>query len=204
MLCRSQYPATSLTVKRGTLHQNEKRLIAIKRAVELKERIQDYLIEKDNIATGIDSAEEIKENKIRILAALNGTETDWNDWRWQIRNRISSIDLLKEVLHCTGEELLDILQVETRFRWGISPYYASLMSHEDRHCPVRMQAVPSILELEDTNCVDDPMDEEYTSPAPAITRRYPDRLIINVTNLCAMFCRHCQRRRNIGEIDKNK
>ncbi len=87
------------------------------------------------------------------------------------------------------------------YRWAISPYYASLMDEDNPRCPIRMQAVPSKYEIDDPYGVADPMAEEYTSPAPRITRRYADRLIINVTNQCAMFCRHCQRRRNIGEVD---
>jgi len=66
-----------------------------------------------------------------------------------------------------------------------------------------MQSLPSIYELDEAGHTD-PMAEEFTSPAPCVTRRYPDRLIINVTNQCAMYCRHCQRRRNIGEIDRHQ
>lgn len=67
-----------------------------------------------------------------------------------------------------------------------------------------MQGLPTGMELEDDKGEEDPMAEALTSPAPCITRRYPDRLIINVTNMCGMYCRHCQRRRNIGEIDSHK
>jgi lysine 2,3-aminomutase len=76
------------------------------------------------------------------------------------------------------------------------------MDMQDPACPVRRQAIPSTQELVDFGGKEDPMGEAHTSPAPAITRRYPDRLIINVTNQCAMYCRHCQRRRNIGEVDR--
>jgi lysine 2,3-aminomutase len=70
--------------------------------------------------------------------------------------------------------------------------------------PIGKQAIPSLEEIKDRQGVKDPMAEELTSPVLGITRRYPDRLIINVTNQCAMFCRHCQRRRNIGEVDRYK
>jgi len=69
--------------------------------------------------------------------------------------------------------------------------------------PLMLQSVPSVEELDEAG-YEDPMAEEFTSPAPCITRRYPDRLIINVTNQCAMYCRHCQRRRNIGEVDRHQ
>jgi glutamate 2,3-aminomutase len=67
--------------------------------------------------------------------------------------------------------------------------------------PVKLQSIPSIKEYLDHGGYEDPMAEEYTSPTPAVTRRYADRLIVKVTNQCAMYCRHCQRRRAIGEHD---
>lgn len=70
--------------------------------------------------------------------------------------------------------------------------------------PILLQGIPKIEELFDKSGEEDPMGEALTSPAPCITRRYPDRLIINVTNMCGMYCRHCQRRRNIGETDGHK
>ncbi len=72
------------------------------------------------------------------------------------------------------------------------------MDPEDRACPIRLQGIPSNLELEDQTVETDPETVLYNSPAPLITRLYPDRLIINVTNACTMFCRHCLRRRHIA------
>src|SRR5699024_5638018 len=90
--------------------------------------------------------------------------------------------------------------VGQKYRWGISPYYLSLIDDDNKFDPVKLQSIPTKFEL--TNEGDsDPMSEEFTNPAGVITRRYPDRLIINVTNICAMYCRHCQRRRNIGSSD---
>ncbi len=80
----------------------------------------------------------------------------------------------------------------------------ALVMCDQPHGPLWKQSIPSLLEITDTNGSEDPMAESWTSPAPAVTRRYPDRLIINVTNQCAMFCRHCQRRRNIGKVDCHK
>jgi lysine 2,3-aminomutase len=80
------------------------------------------------------------------------------------------------------------------------PYYLALIT-EDENDPVKRLSVPQVNEILDTTGDDDPMAEEFTNPAGSITRRYPDRLIINVTNICAMYCRHCQRRRLIGETD---
>lgn len=180
-----------------------KREAALRRAAELKERIADYLAAVPHIPTGFTYQEEIAENKRRILSVLGGTEEDWADWHWHLRHRITNVETLRAILPLGEAEAEGIKMVGRRFRWAISPYYASLITPGDPACPVRRQAVPSPEEL----CgggEDDPMAEEWTSPAPGVTRRYPDRLIINVTNRCAMYCRHCQRRRNIGEIDHNR
>lgn len=181
---------------------SEKRKMALKRAEELKDRIKEYLEASKNIPAGFKLEKEYEARKKKILAYFGAGEEDWNDWRWQLRNRISDVKTLRQFLSMSDEEVKQLEEVSKKFRWAISPYYLSLMDPGDPECPVRMQGVPSIRELMDTCGEDDPMAEEYTSPAPRITRRYADRLIINVTNQCAMFCRHCQRRRNIGEVDK--
>lgn len=182
-----------------------KKNISLKRADELKNRISDYLSIKDTIPRGMSSIQEekIEAKRNKILHVLNATIEDWKDWKWQLKNRISNIELLSQIISLSDTEIDHIRKVEKNFRWGISPYYASLIDDEDKLNPVKLQSIPNILELNPGGCLD-PMAEEYTSPAAAITRRYPDRLIINVTNVCPSFCRHCQRRRNIGTFDKTK
>lgn len=178
-----------------------KRRIALNRASELKKTIDDYQRVQKKIATGFSRWPEIRKNQERIRKYFGATEEDWVDWRWHMRNRIKTTQVLKEFLNLTTGAIKEINRTGTRYRWAISPYYLSLMDPADSADPIRLQAVPSIFEYNDTYGKTDPMDEEYTSPAAAVTRRYPDRLIINVTNQCAMYCRHCQRRRNIGEKD---
>lgn len=184
--------------------EKNKTMCALNRAEELKSKIQDYTKIKDTIPKGLSSAVEakIQEKKQKILSLLNGTEADWNDWQWHIRNRIQDVDLLYQIVELDDSEIASIKKVQEKFRWGISPYYASLMD-DNKLNPVRLQSIPTILELNQHGSID-PMGEEFTNPAGAITRRYPDRLIINVTNLCSSFCRHCQRRRNIGTLDTHK
>ncbi len=185
------------------LTQTDKREISLQRAAELKGRIQDYLDVKDSIPVGSKLQEHYLEQKSKLLQLLGGTEEDWDNWKWQIKNRISSVELLSKIINLTDKEIEDIKRAGSENRWAISPYYAALMSKDDPYCPIRLQSIPQIAEVLDESGDADPMGEQFTSPAPGITRRYPDRLIINATNQCAMYCRHCQRRRNIGEIDKN-
>lgn len=182
---------------------SSKKAISLKRAAELQRYTQSYSQKQKEILTGIEAQEEIKLSKKRILDLLGATEKDWEDWRWQLRNRIGDVKKLAQLINLSPGEIREIEKVGQKFRWSISPYYASLLINNDPDCPIRKQSIPSILELVDGDGKDDPMGEEFTSPAPCITRRYPDRLIINVTNQCAMYCRHCQRRRNIGKNDSH-
>lgn len=180
-----------------------KRRISLKRAEDLKARIADYLNEKNNIPSGFEAAAEIEANQRRIMKYFDASEADWEDWAWQLRNRITSAATLTELVPLSATAREAIKKVERIYRWAVSPYYVSLMG-QNEDCPIRLQAIPAAAELADELGVLDPMDEELTAPVAAVTRRYPDRLIVNVTNQCAMYCRHCQRRRNIGEIDRNR
>lgn len=178
-----------------------KREIALSRAKELKSRIADYLEARKTIPKGLESTDAIRKRRENIMAKLNATEEQWNDWHWQLKNRIKDVETLKQYIHLSLREVRAIAKVSKVYRWAISPYYLSLIDPENEFDPIKLMAVPSVLELEDKAHDLDPMGEEYTNPAGNITRRYPDRLIMNVTNECAMYCRHCQRRRNIGEKD---
>lgn len=180
----------------------QNRAKALRRAAELRERISDYLKARETIPSGRELAAEIRKRRTRILKVLGGSEADWDDWHWHMKNRITDVSVLRQIIDLSEEDARSIAEVGAKFRWSISPYYVSLMDPNDRLDPVYLQSVPSSLEY-DSKGDPDPMCEEETSPAPAITRRYPDRLIIKVTNQCPMYCRHCQRRRAIGEIDQH-
>ncbi len=182
----------------------EKRRAALERAAELRERIRDYLEAKKAIPTGFDLAPAYTEARERILSAFGAAEEDWNSWLWQLSHRITSVQTLARFLALSDEDREEITLVSGHFRWAISPYYLALVMCDEPHGALWKQAVPARPEVADTRGCEDPMAEAWTSPAPGITRRYPDRLIINVTNQCAMFCRHCQRRRNIGKVDSHR
>jgi glutamate 2,3-aminomutase len=187
------------------INENDKRKISLARAEELKGKIKDYLETKDTIPRGTskDQEEKILAKKEKILSFFNATEENWKDWKWQLSHRISNIDQLAQLISLDSWEVDNIKKVQEKFRWSISPYYASLIDDENKLDPVKIQSIPTLLELAGDGEAD-PMSEEFTNPAGAITRRYPDRLTINVTNQCAMYCRHCQRRRNIGSVDNHR
>ena len=130
------------------------------------------------------------------------TDEQWNDWHWQVANRLNSVEDIKKVIKLTKEEEAEIEKVMAGFRVGITPYYASLMSEDDPSCPVRMQAVPTLCETHRSDAdMLDPLHEDEDSPAPGLTHRYPDRVLFLITDQCSMYCRHCTRRRMAGETD---
>lgn len=139
------------------------------------------------------------------IFAYNGVGPDdplWKDWKWQLQNRITRAEELETVLHLSEQEKADIDHCLSRFRMAITPYYASLMDADDPGCPIRMQSVPAISETHILPCeMADPLNEESDSPVKNIVHRYPDRVLLLVTHTCAMYCRHCTRRRIVGEED---
>ena len=177
------------------------RSIALERSDEVRSLDDEYFRLKDQIPTGLELGDQYRENKKRVLNVLGGTEEDWKDYKWHLKNRIGKVEVLSEILILSDEEKAQIKQAGETYRWTISPYYASLMDPKDKQCPIRIQAIPSVEESQDDSEVSDPMIIKYNSPAPLISRLYPDRLIINVTNASAMFCRHCLRRKDIEFSD---
>ena len=127
---------------------------------------------------------------------------DWDDWRWQLRNRITTVERLSEYIDLTECEREDIKLASRHFCWAVTPYYARLMDREDRNCPIRRQVVPTAEELEDDIGVPDPLEEGVHSPVELIIRVYPDRVAFTVGNRCATYCRHCLRKeRMVGRKD---
>ncbi|MCI5163488.1 MAG: lysine 2,3-aminomutase, partial [Candidatus Electrothrix sp. AX5] len=133
------------------------------------------------------------------------SKTLWKDWKWQVKNRIRSLHQLEDFLDLDlGEEKRKhIQQTIEKFPLSITPYYLSLIDTENfENDPVFRQAVPSIRELDlSDEDMADPLHEDEDSPVPGITHRYPDRVLFLVSNVCAMYCRHCTRKRKVGDID---
>ncbi|GIW48694.1 MAG: L-lysine 2,3-aminomutase [Caloramator sp.] len=134
----------------------------------------------------------------------NVTEEEWNDWKWQVRNRITTVEQLKKVINLLPEEEQAIERCLKTLRMAITPYYATLMDKDDPHDPIRKQAVPTLSELNFSSCdMSDPLHEDADSPVPGLTHRYPDRVLLLITDMCSMYCRHCTRRRFAGQTDSS-
>ena len=132
----------------------------------------------------------------------NVTDEQWNDWKWQVRNRIETVEDLKKYINLTEEEEKGITECLKTLRMSITPYYLSIMDPDNPNDPVRLQAIPNIVETHKSDAdLDDPLHEDGDSPVPGLTHRYPDRALLLITDQCSMYCRHCTRRRFAGQND---
>ncbi|MDD4614544.1 MAG: lysine 2,3-aminomutase [Caldisericia bacterium] len=135
----------------------------------------------------------------------DGTESNWSDWKWQLKHCIRSVETFEKVLgiQFSAEEKEDLQKTVNKFPVSITPYYLSLIDTKNMNeDPVFRQSFPSVQELEVSRCdMKDPLSEDADSPVPCITHRYPDRVLFLVSNTCAMYCRHCTRKRKVGDID---
>ncbi len=130
------------------------------------------------------------------------TDEQWNDWKWQVKNRVETLDQLKKYITLTTEEEEGVKQSLQTLRMAITPYYLSLIDPDNPNCPVRLQAIPKGQETH-LSAADllDPLHEDSDSPVPGLTHRYPDRVLLLITDMCSMYCRHCTRRRYAGQKD---
>lgn len=125
---------------------------------------------------------------------------EWEDWHWQMKHRICDKETLSQIINLTPEEERGIEKASGRLSLAITPYWASLLDPEDPNCPLRRQAVPVLQEsIISPHEMTDPCAEDRDSPAPYLVHRYPDRVLLLATEQCAMYCRHCTRRRLVGD-----
>jgi lysine 2,3-aminomutase len=123
----------------------------------------------------------------------------WSSWRWQLSNRINSVEEFEKVLPLTESERR-ALSSSNLFRVDITPYFISLIDPEDPLDPIRQQVVPTSAEMVPfTSMMEDSLAEDRHSPVPGLVHRYPDRVLMLVTTQCATYCRYCTRSRIVGD-----
>ncbi len=134
------------------------------------------------------------------------TVSEWKDYSWQLENSIKTIEGFESFtgIKFSKKEHLELEKTIRKFPLSITPYYASLIEKENFHNdPLFKQAFPNPAELKISNCdMNDPLHEDKDSPTKGITHRYPDRVLFLISNRCAMYCRHCTRKRKVGDPDQ--
>ena len=128
------------------------------------------------------------------------SDKDWNDWRWQLKHRITSAEQLQKFLPTlTPEEFAGAKLANTKLALAITPYFFNLIDPADENCPVRLQVIPKVAESRTAPWeMSDPVGEDSHSPVPGLVHRYPDRVLFLVTDRCAAYCRYCTRSRLVS------
>ena len=135
----------------------------------------------------------------RAPAFADVPDEKWNDWRWQLANRLNSVDDFEKLFPLTASEK-KALSSSGLFRVDITPYFASLIDPDDLHDPIRRQVIPTSDEIVPfTGMMEDSLAEDLHSPVPGLVHRYPDRVLMLVTTQCASYCRYCTRSRIVGD-----
>lgn len=127
-------------------------------------------------------------------------DSDWNDWRWQLKNRITTLEQLERLLpELTASERAGAILARSKLAMAITPYFFNLIQAEDENCPIRWQVVPRLEETQQSSWeMADPCGEDAHSPVPGLVHRYPDRVLFLVTDRCAAYCRYCTRSRLVS------
>lgn len=126
----------------------------------------------------------------------------WRDWRWQLRNMLTTAEELARFVTLSADEQAGLDGSKHLFRVGVTPYYASLMDPDRDSCPVRMQAIPRMVEAAvREEELSDPLGEDTHRPVKTVVHKYPDRVLFLVVDRCGIYCRHCNRRRLVGGDD---
>jgi len=135
----------------------------------------------------------------RAPAFADVPDEKWNDWHWQLSNRLNSVEDFEKVLHLTDSERT-ALSSPGLFRVDITPYFISRIDPDDPDDPIRKQVIPTAGEIVDfTGMMEDSLAEDRHSPVPGLVHRYPDRVLMLVTTQCASYCRYCTRSRIVGD-----
>jgi len=147
----------------------------------------------------------IEETKETIPSFWRGvSEKEWNDWRWQLRHRVTNLEQMKEIVELIPEEIEGIKNSKGRLALAVTPYFTSLMDPVNPNCPIRRQAIPRIEECHlSKHDMVDPCGEDKDSPVPGLVHRYPDRVLLLITDQCAVYCRYCTRRRLVGSSERS-
>jgi lysine 2,3-aminomutase len=146
-----------------------------------------------------------KQKEIGKRVHPDTVSSNWKDWKWQLKHSVKDIETFEKLLGINfgSEERMELEETLEKFPLSVPPYYISLIDEKDyRNDPIYKQAFPSSGELIiNEHDMSDPLAEDKDSPVPGITHRYPDRVLFTISNICSMYCRHCTRKRKVGDQD---
>jgi len=135
----------------------------------------------------------------------DGTAGQWSDWRWQLKNRVTTLAGLEKHLSLTDDERAGVLLAGTKLALAVTPHYFNLIDRDDPSCPIRRQVIPSVEEGYDSPYdMADPCGEDAAMPVPGLVHRYPDRVLFLVTDRCASYCRYCTRSRVVSGVGEQE
>jgi lysine 2,3-aminomutase len=155
-------------------------------------------IQKNDVVPRFQSSKKVSTFRKRFFPKI--TSAEWNDWLWQLRNRVTDLQHLSALIQLTQDERMAILHHRTLLPLAITPYYASLLDQHDARQAIRRTVIPRTDELLiSPGEAPDPLREEEDSPVPGLVHRYPDRVLFLVTGFCSTYCRYCTRSRMVGK-----
>ena len=129
----------------------------------------------------------------------------WNDWKWQLRNRVTTLELLEQKIRLTPEEHAGVVLSGSKLAFAVTPHYFNLIDPNDPDCPIRRQVIPRLEEGVTTPWeLADPCGEDSHMPVPGLVHRYPDRVLFLVTDRCASYCRYCTRARVVSGVGEQE
>ena len=165
-----------------------------------------YCFRSQNYSSGI-LMEKYSQQQKEIAKMIDSADflQKWKDWNWQLNHSIRDIETFEKLLGISFDqsEKEKIEETMNKFPLSITPYYLSLIDSDDfKNDPIFRQAFPSPEELTVLDEeLEDPLSEDTDSPVEGITHRYPDRVLFHISNICSMYCRHCTRKRKVGDVD---
>jgi lysine 2,3-aminomutase len=129
----------------------------------------------------------------------------WNDWKWQLKNRVTKLSQLEEKLALSPEERAGVLLSGNKLAFAVTPHFFNLIDREDPNCPIRRQIIPNAAEgVRSPFEMSDPCGEDSHMPVPGLVHRYPDRVLFLVTDRCASYCRYCTRSRVVSGVGEQE
>ena len=155
----------------------------------------------------LDTSSAVKERFITHAPGYwpEANPVDWADWRWQLKNRVTTLSALEQHLELTSEERAGVLLAGTKLALAVTPHYFNLIERDNPDCPIRRQVIPRIEEGYDSpHDMADPCGEDSSMPVPGLVHRYPDRVLFLVTDRCASYCRYCTRSRVVSGVGEQE